>query len=143
LASTDLDGSLSVERAMRRIKGISFMLSKAICIRSGVDPSRKLETLSPEELKAVENEIQNPSVPTYMLNKRNDVETGQNTHLIATQLDLRKRDEIHFMRKIRCYRGIRHELGLPVRGQRTRSSFRTQKTVGVVKKKQMPAKAAK
>ncbi len=46
------------------------------------------------------------------------------------------------MRKIRCYKGIRHETGQPVRGQRTRSSFRTQKTVGVVKKKAQPAKAA-
>jgi hypothetical protein len=42
---------------------------------------------------------------------------------------------------MRCYKGIRHELGLPCRGQRTRSSFRTGGIVGVVKKKQAPGAA--
>jgi hypothetical protein len=43
---------------------------------------------------------------------------------------------------MRAYKGVRHELGQPVRGQRTRSSFRTQKTVGVARKKVVAAAKA-
>lgn len=44
---------------------------------------------------------------------------------------------------MRAYRGVRHQHGLPVRGQRTRGSFRKNKTVGVQKKKAMAARAGK
>jgi len=44
-------------------------------------------------------------------------------------------DDINMMRKIRCYKGIRHETGQKVRGQRTKSTGRTGSTVGVSKKK--------
>jgi small subunit ribosomal protein S13 len=42
--------------------------------------------------------------------------------------------DIKNLRKMKCYRGVRHSLGLPVRGQKTRSNFRKGKTVGVRKK---------
>jgi small subunit ribosomal protein S13 len=45
------------------------------------------------------------------------------------------REDLNRLRKTRSYRGIRHELGLPVRGQRTKSSFRTGRTIGVSRKK--------
>jgi small subunit ribosomal protein S13 len=43
--------------------------------------------------------------------------------------------DINELKRIKCYRGIRHAAKLPVRGQRTRGSFRTGKTVGVSRKK--------
>ncbi len=138
LYNTDLDGSLPVERALRKIKGISFMFAKGLCTSTGTDPKKPLIELNEEERRIIENAVKNPQIPRFLLNRRKDTETGKDLHLISTDLDFRKREDIHFMRKIRCYRGIRHELGQPVRGQRTRSSFRTQKTVGVVKKKAMP-----
>ena len=48
---------------------------------------------------------------------------------------MRLRDEINILKKIRSYRGIRHERGLPVRGQRTRANSRTGLTLGVSKKR--------
>lgn len=80
------------------------------------------------------------SFPSWLLNRRKDVETGENSHLSGVALDLKKREDINRLRKIKSYKGFRHELGLPVRGQRTRSSFRRNKTVGVSKKKAMEAK---
>ncbi|MHC1580348.1 MAG: 30S ribosomal protein S13, partial [Methanopyraceae archaeon] len=50
------------------------------------------------------------------------------------ELEMTVKQDIDRLKKIRAYRGIRHELGLPVRGQRTKSSFRRGKTVGVKKK---------
>ena len=137
--TTDIDGSLSVERALRKVKGISFMFSKSVCTVIGVDPRRKLGSLNDAEVKMIEAFIKKPQLPRWMLNRRKDPETGEDTHITMAELDLRKRDDINLMRRIRAYKGIRHELGQPVRGQRTRSSFRTQKTVGVSRKKILQA----
>ena len=138
LLATDLDGELTVRRALMKIKGIGFMFSRAICKISGIDPEKKIGSLDEGELKRLENCIRNPTAeanfPKWLLNRRKDMETGGYIHLVGSALDLRTREDINLLKRIKSYRGIRHELGLPVRGQRTRSSFRTQRTVGVTKK---------
>ena len=139
IMTTDIDGSLNVERALRRVKGISFMFSKSVCTATGVDPRKKVGTLSESEIKSLEGFIKAPQLPTWMQNRRKDPETGETTHLTMAMLDLKKRDDINMLRKMRAYKGIRHELGQPVRGQRTRSSFRTSKSVGVQRKKILQA----
>jgi small subunit ribosomal protein S13 len=147
LLATDIDGRLPVERALRRVRGVGFMFSRAVCLSSGIEPSRKLGLLEDAELKSIEENFRNlaqgkTDLPKWMLNRRRDPESGENIHLFGSTLDLRKREDINVMKRIRAYRGIRHELGLPVRGQRTRSSFRSQKTVGVSRKKAMAARKA-
>ena len=67
-------------------------------------------------------------------------ETGNDGHLLTSDLDFTKDNDIKRMRKIKSYRGNRHTRGLPVRGQRTRGSFRKGKTVGVSKRKDQPGK---
>ena len=134
IMTTDIDGSLNVERALRKVKGISFMFSKSVCTATGMDPRKKVGTLSENEIKTLEAFIKNPQLPAWMQNRRKDPETGETTHLTMAMLDLKKRDDINMLRKMRAYKGIRHELGQPVRGQRTRSSFRTSKSVGVSRK---------
>lgn len=139
ILTTDIDGSLSLERALRRIKGVSFMFSKSVCIATKMDPRRKVGQLSDEEVKGLEEFIKHPKLPAWMQNRRKDPETGETLHLTMANLELKKRDDINTLRRIRAYKGIRHELGQPVRGQRTRSSFRTQKSVGVSRKKILQA----
>jgi len=136
LMATDIDGNISIINALRKVKGISFTFSHGVCVGTGTDPRAKIGALSDSELKALEDGIKNPAhAPQWLLNRRKDPETGRNMHLIGTQIDLAKREDINVLRRIRSYRGIRHQAGLPVRGQRTRSSFRTsKKTVGVIKK---------
>ncbi len=53
-----------------------------------------------------------------------------------------ERDDINLMKMIRCYKGIRHEQGQKVRGQRTRSNGRTGMTMGVIRKKDEPGAGA-
>lgn len=135
LLATDIDGNLSVERALRRIKGVGFMFSRAVCVRTGVDRKKKVGLLTESELKNLERAIKSPELPRWMLNRRKDLETGNDFHVVMADLDLRRREDINLMKRIHAYKGVRHELGQPVRGQRTRSSFRTSKTVGVSRKK--------
>jgi len=75
-----------------------------------------------------------------MLNHRKDIETGEDIHLIGSEIGLRLRDEINIMKKIRSYKGIRHERGLTVRGQRTRGNNRKGLTLGVSKKRVLSGK---
>jgi len=142
VAATDIDAGVSVRNGLRKVKGISFMFANSICSASGIDPTKKLGTLTPDEIKTIEGIISNPAFPEWMLNRRKDFDTGKNMHYIGAMLDFRKREDINLLKKMRAYKGIRHELGLPVRGQRTRSSFRKNKTVGVSRKKAQPGKAA-
>jgi small subunit ribosomal protein S13 len=143
ILSTDIKGELGAERALRKIKGISFMFSRNACTALGIDGRRKIGAFSDDEIKRIESFIKNPAFPSWMLNRRKDFETGKDIHVVMSDLDFRKREDINALRKMRVYRGVRHEQGLPVRGQRTRSSFRTQRTVGVSKKKiQQAAKTA-
>lgn len=136
-AETTLDGSMPVERAIRQVRGISFMFGNAIVRQSGFQ-GRALTDLSEAELKKLEDLIYHPEkagVPAWLYNRRADPATGAPRHLAVSQLDLTTKTDINEMKKLRSYRGMRHALGLPVRGQRTRSSFRSGKTVGVSKGK--------
>ena len=72
------------------------------------------------------------------MNRRKDIDTGKNIHIIGSDLSLQKEFDIKRLKKMKCYRGVRHSTGQPVRGQRTRSHFRKNKSVGVAK-----ARAAK
>lgn len=136
ILETDVNGDLRVDAALRKIRGISFMLSGAVCALANIDPKKIIGSLSDAELRGIESAVNslNTTVPKWMINRRKSMETGGDLHLTGTRLDLQKREDINLLRRIRAYKGVRHELGQPVRGQRTRSSFRTQKTVGVSKK---------
>ncbi|MBU0898852.1 MAG: 30S ribosomal protein S13 [Nanoarchaeota archaeon] len=137
LTETNLNGKKPVRQAIRNIKGVSFMFSNAISVVYK-HPDKKLGALTETELKELEDIIINPQkygIPEWLYNRRSDPATGQSGHLAVSKLTIRNKLDVDDLKKIRTYRGIRHGLGLPVRGQRTRSSFRKGKTVGVKRKK--------
>ncbi len=136
VAETNLDGTKPIRIALRKIKGISFMMSNAIAKKFG-DPNKKLGELNDEEIKKLESIITEPQkygLPSWLFNRRREPKTGENIHLVASSLQFAHEMDINELKRKKCYRGIRHILGLPVRGQRTRSSFRKGKTIGVSRK---------
>jgi len=137
VANTDLDGEKKLRNALLGIKGISHAMSKAICLAAGFDPNVKLGSLSEEEIAKLEDVIKDPikyGIPSWLLNRRREPETGKDLHLVGSDLEIARKFDIQKMIELKTYKGVRHMYGLPVRGQRTRSSFRKGKTVGVVKK---------
>lgn len=137
VAGTDLDGSKSIIRALKKIKGISYAMSKIICAVSGIDANRRLGSLTESEIKNIEEIIKDPikfGIPPYVVNRRKDRGTGRDIHLTGPDLEVVKKFDIQRMVDMKSYKGSRHMFGLPVRGQRTRSSFRKGKVVGVVRK---------
>lgn len=137
--STDIPGEKNLLYGLTRIKGISYSFANAICQSLGFDKKRKVVSLSEDEIKKIEAFIQNPNIPSFLMSRRRDIETGKDTHPVTTMLNLQHEFDIRRLKSIRSYRGWRHALGLPVRGQRTRSHFRTGKSLGVQKSKAMPS----
>ena len=139
VSEVNLDGNKKLGSALLGVKGIGKSLAQNIIIVSGLDPNALLGSVTDEQVKKIEDAINNPSkygIPRYMLNRRSEPLTGEDQHLVSSKLKFAVKSDIDFMRKIRSYKGIRHELGLPVRGQRTRTSFRGGKAVGVSKSKE-------
>ncbi|MEM2250566.1 MAG: 30S ribosomal protein S13 [Candidatus Hadarchaeales archaeon] len=144
IAGHDLDGKKAVHHALLGIKGVSFSLARAVAYAANIDPFRKIGTLTEEEVKKIEDVLKDPlahGIPAWMLNRRKDYETGKDTHLVGPEIDFYVKMDIDREKRIRSRRGIRHELGLPVRGQRTRTTGRRGMTVGVVRKKGAQPKA--
>jgi small subunit ribosomal protein S13 len=80
-------------------------------------------------------------LPAWLFNRRKDAESGKDSHLISADLVLRTKVDIEQMKNIRSWRGYRHAYGLKVRGQRTKTTGRAGKALGV-KKKELVAKQA-
>lgn len=139
IAEVDIDGNKKLKNSLIRVKGIGKTLASAVVISSGLDPDAYLGSLNEEQIKKLDDIMRNPlnyGIPRHMINRRMDPVTGEDMHLVSSQLKLTVKSDIDAMRKMRCYKGTRHELGLPVRGQRTRTSFRGGRAVGVAKKKE-------
>ena len=139
IANTDLDGNKAIGNALIKIKGISFMLSNAICRAAAIDTAKKTGYLNDSEVSRIDEVIKEPSkfrIPSWLFNRRKDPEDNADKHLIGSGLTFTQDNDIKMMKKIKSYKGIRHMLGLPVRGQRTRSNFRKNKgkVLGVKRK---------
>ncbi len=138
VARTDLDGSLKLDRALSAVKGVGRRLAQAIVKAAGLNPEQRTGFITDDDVAKLEEVIKNPSkfgIPHWMLNRQKDMATGENKHNIGADLDFQHRMDIDYLMKTKSWRGIRHGLGLKVRGQRTRTSGRKGRTVGVTRKR--------
>ncbi len=141
ILDTDLTGTRSVVHALCGVKGIGWRVARIIVLSAGVNPNAKLGNLSEEEIERVKSAIDGVEkrLPWWMLNRRKDILSGEDKHLMGADQVIQLREDINLLRKIRSYRGIRHERGLRVRGQRTKSTGRKGMVVGVMRKKVIAA----
>ncbi|MGA1822050.1 MAG: 30S ribosomal protein S13 [Thermoplasmatota archaeon] len=137
MLSTDIDGERKIIDGITSIRGINYRMATIVANQMNIDVTRQMGTLSDEEVVRLTELVEDipDSMPDWMLNRRKDMETGEDLHLIGSDLELTQKEDINELRKIRSYRGIRHENGHKVRGQRTASNGRTGATVGVSRKK--------
>src|SRR5437667_454128 len=144
MANTDLDGSRSAGYALTASPGVGIRLSEAVADLAGVPRAERLGNLSEEQTDKIEATLSNLGelFPPWMVNRPKDWESGLDLHLVGAEVEVRLRDDINLMKMIRSYKGVRHETGQKVRGQRTRSNGRTGLTVGVTKKAALEAAKA-
>ena len=120
----DIPGSRNLYSGLTRIKGVSWSISNALCNELEMKKTQKIHELSKEDIKKIEEALSSLKIPGFIKNRRADLDTGEDQHLFGIDLDMRKEFDIKRLKKIKSYKGVRHSLKLPVRGQRTRSNFR-------------------
>lgn len=128
---TDIPGDIEIGKGLRNIKGVSFSTSKPILKKAGIDPKKAAGDINTEGRESIEDVIEAGQLPSHLLNRRKDPESGDNKILASNDLEIQERQDIEDMKKLGSYRGLRHRQGLPVRGQKTQSSFRGDSSVGV------------
>jgi len=137
IAGTDLDGTLKLNYALANIKGIGVPLANAIVRKASLNQETRVGFLSEIDVDRLTDIITNPAkhgFPPWMLNRRKDMETGKDLHLTGADLALKIKTDIEDMKNLKSWRGYRHAYGLRVRGQRTRTTGRSGKAMGVKKK---------
>ncbi|MBI2671092.1 30S ribosomal protein S13 [Candidatus Woesearchaeota archaeon] len=142
VANTDIRGHIPLYHALTKIRGVSYSLANAICNSVNIEKLRKIGSLTEQELNKIESCIKDPikhGMPYWLLNRQHDTETGKDLHLTGADLKFRVEQDIKTMKRLKTYRGIRHSIGQPVRGQRTKAHFRKGTTVGVQRSKKMMA----
>jgi len=136
IAGRDLDGTKKVIVAISDLRGVGYNFSSVVTSRIGLDPRARLGTLSEDQVHEVEKAIQSASkssLPAWYYNRRNDPDTGETKQLLGSDLDFVIKGDVDAEKNIQSWKGIRHGLGLKVRGQRTRTTGRKGRTVGVRK----------
>lgn len=132
---TDITGDKKIKNGLCEVKGIGFTTVKAILKKTGIDGDTVANDLSEDDLDKIKNVVENNDLPAEILNRRKGPEDGEDKLLVTTDLDIQHRQDIDRMKKLGSYRGMRHRQGLPVRGQKTKSSFRGTSSVGVSRKR--------
>lgn len=137
VSGTDVDGTKKLVYGLTKIRGVGPSYAAAIVRASELRPEMRLGDLSESEVQKLEDVMHDPAkygLPPRLFNRRKGFESGRDAHLIGPDLVLSIKTDIDFMRDIRNWKGVRHSLGLKVRGQRTRTTGRKGRAVGVAKK---------
>jgi len=136
IVGNDIPGERKMIVGLTQVRGVGYMFANTILNFLKINPNQRIGYLSPEQIKSIENVIKNPSTsnfPSWFLNRRKDVETGEDKHLITSDIAFTVRNDIEREKTSGSWRGIRHMFGLKVRGQRTRCTGRKGGAVGVAK----------
>jgi small subunit ribosomal protein S13 len=120
----DIPGDKTLFAGLTKIPGISWSFANALCKSAGLNKKDKIQDIDKAKIEEIENAVKNPKVPSFLKNRQKDFEGGEDKHISGADLKLRKEFDIKRIRKIRSYKGSRHAVGLPVRGQRTKANFR-------------------
>lgn len=136
IVNTDLDGKKPFATALTYVPGVSHRLANVIAKETGIDPKQRIGKLTDAQLEQVAEAIEGVQdiVPVWMLNRRKDIESGEDRHMVGSEIQIMLREDLNRLKKIRSWRGHRHERKLPTRGQRTKNNGRFGGAVGVQRK---------
>ena len=133
IGQTDLDGTKSVERALTDMNGIGRRVARIIADKADVDRRELLGNLDQDDIDEIVDLVEGYAgeVPAWLTNHQSDFFDGDTTHEIGNDLEMTRRQDVNRMKMIDSYKGVRHKRGQKVRGQRTKSTGRTEGTIGV------------
>ena len=136
--NTNINGKQKAPFGLRQIKGIGRRFAILAMKIAQIDVAKRSGEVTEKEITSVNDILARPSeynIPKWFMNRQKDPRNGTWSHLISNQLDTILREDLERMRKAKHHRGLRHYWGIRVRGQRTKSTGRCGKTLGVTRKK--------
>ena len=108
LMGVDIPNDRKAVISLTYLFGVGHQTARDLCNKAGVDQDKKARDLTDEEISRITKII-------------------ERDYTVEGPLRRQVQQNINRLRDIKCYRGIRHRLGLPVRGQRTKTNARTRK----------------
>ncbi|KAF9622641.1 hypothetical protein IFM89_032540 [Coptis chinensis] len=142
--NTNVDGKKKILFALTSLSKVLVV----VCKKADVDMNRtKASAQMPVQFNSIgragelENLmviVANPrqfKIPDWFLNRKKDYKDGRYSQVVSNALDMKLRDDLEWLKKIRNHCGPRHYWGVWVRGQHTKTTGRRGKTVGVSKKR--------
>ena len=136
ILGNDIPGERKTLIGLTQIRGIGYMFANSMLQILKINPDSRIGTLSAEQVSSIEKMIQDPksqNFPIWFLNRQQDIETGDDMHLVTSDIAFNLRNDIEREKGVFSWRGYRHMYGLKVRGQRTRCTGRKGGAVGVAK----------
>lgn len=136
IAGKDIPGAKKTIIGISQVKGIGYSFAKSILDILKINPNSNVGFLTESQVEEIEKAMRNPSsvnIPAWFLNRRKDMDSGSNLHLITSDIDFNVRNDVEREKGMNSWRGFRHTYGLKVRGQRTRTTGRKGGAVGVRK----------
>lgn len=144
IAGRDLDGKKKIAAALADVRGIGMNIAYSLLDILRIDSRLRLGNLNEQQIGQIETSLRDlvkTGLPDWMANRRKDLDRGATVHLISSDLALAIKEDLEREKQMMSWRGVRHSLGLTVRGQRTRTTGRKGRTIGV-KKSAITAAAA-
>ncbi len=108
LMGVDIPNDKQIQYSLTYLYGVGLFTAREVCQRLGIDPTRPARDLGEEELSQLSTML-------------------ERDFLVEGPLRRQLTQNISRLREVKSYRGMRHRLGLPVRGQRTKTNARTRK----------------
>ncbi len=136
ILGNDIPGENKTLIGLTQIRGIGYMFANSMLQILKINPDSRIGTLSADQVSSIEKMIQDPksqNFPTWFLNRQKDIETGDDMHLVTSDIAFNLRNDVEREKGVFSWRGYRHMYGLKVRGQRTRCTGRKGGAVGVAK----------
>ncbi|MHA1462585.1 MAG: 30S ribosomal protein S13 [Candidatus Heimdallarchaeota archaeon] len=138
ISSTDIKGDKQAVNGLTYIRGVGSRLADVVLKKAGIPHDAFIGMLTDEQIKKINEIIADPisfGIPVWFVNHVKDRVSGKNIHLVGNDLALYDRNDVDRLKKLRTYRGIKHHAGHKVRGQRTKSTGRGGRSLGVSRRK--------
>merc|ERR1711890_42934 len=138
IQNTNIDGNRKIGFALTSIRGMGRRFTDLVLKKADVDCAKRAGQITEEELERIQTTMAQPKnfkIPVWFLNRQRDIKDGKDGQLTSNNLDNKLREDLERMKKTRIHRGIRHYWGLRVKGQKTKTTGRHGRTVGVLSKK--------
>ena len=138
ISSHDIRGDKHALSGLTYIRGVGARLADVVLKKAGIPEDTFLGMLTDEQIKKIDEIIEDPikfGIPVWFVNHVKDRVSGKNIHITGSRLALYDRNDVDRLKKLRTYRGIKHHAGHKVRGQRTKSTGRGGRSLGVSRRK--------